>query len=278
MDKKTTYYWVRIYDYEFDRHGLEKGTLLDEFYLTDINGGREEAKLKVIERYCTNTAEQLKFAKPKKKNGIYAIVMESEKYWYDRFYTTIDTWCFWCSRPIKGKASEFPRAYIGEGLYYDSKDDVFTDLTQTAYFCTTNCEIHFKRSQKSDEGEFQVKEEGNNGDIFGYIYLIYNRAKNHYYIGQTRYLPFFRWQEHVKEGKKGHINDLSFSVLTEVSRNKSCNDQQNQQYLNSMESWWIEKYKFEGHQVFNISKPKITIEQLKERFNDMVIRQEQLQM
>jgi hypothetical protein len=43
-----------------------------------------------------------------------------------------------------------------------------------------------------------------------------------------------------------------------------------------MEAWWIEKYKQEGHQVFNISKPKITIASLKERFTEMVLRQEQM--
>ncbi|MGV2886153.1 GIY-YIG nuclease family protein [Paenibacillus taichungensis] len=278
MKSATTYFWVRVYDYNLERDGMEKGTLLDEFYLMDIEGGRAEAKQKVLEKYCTNTSKELKFAKPKKKSGIYAIITDTEKYWYDRFYAQIDTFCFWCTKPIKGKASEFPRSYIGDGHYYASRDTVFTDLTQTAYFCTTNCEIHFKRSQKSDEGEFQVKEEGNNGDIFGYIYLIYNRAEDQYYIGQTRYMPFFRWQEHVKEGKKGHISDLSFSVLTEICRDKTCDDQQNQQYLNNMEAWWIDKYRFEGHQVFNISKPKITIDYLKERFNDMVIRQEQMSL
>lgn len=275
MKITPSYYWIRVYDYDYERDGYEKGSLLDEFYLSDIENGREEVREKVKNMYCTNTAAQLKFAKPKKRNGTYAIIMESEKYWYDRFYAKIDTMCFWCTKPIKGKASEFPRAYIGEGSYYASRDSVFTDLNQTAFFCTTNCEVHFKRSIKSEEGEFQVKEEGNNGNVFGYIYLIYNRATDLYYIGQTRFLPFFRWQEHIKEGKKGNISDLTFCVLTEINRSAASSDQQNQLYLNSMEAWWIDKYKLEGHEVFNISKPKITIESLKERFNDMVIRQEQ---
>jgi len=89
-------------------------------------------------------------------------------------------------------------------------------------------------------------------------------------------LPFFRWQEHVKDGAKGHINDLVFSVLTEVNRSRECTDHENQQLLNSLEGWWVEKYTLEGHKVLNISKPKITIQSLKDRFNEMVIRQEQL--
>lgn len=272
----TSFYWVRVYDYDYSRDGSEKGSLLDEFYLTEMQGGRDEAKQLVIDRYCTNTSNELKFAKPKKKNGVYAIVMESEKYWYDRFYATLDTFCFWCTKRIKGKACEFPRAYIGESDHYKSRDEIFTDLTQTAYFCNTSCKYKFDNSQRGNEGEFQIKEAGCNGDVFGYIYLIYNRAEDQYYIGQTRFMPFFRWQEHVKDGQKGHINDLSFSVLTEVYRDKTQDEQYNQQFLSNMEAWWIQKYQSEGYNVFNVSKPRITLQELKERFNDMVIRQESL--
>jgi hypothetical protein len=186
MRSEVTYYWVRVFDYDFERDRYDKGTLLDEFYLKDVAGGREEAKKLVRERYCSNTGKELKFRKPKNQHGIYAIIMDSEKYWYDRFYATIDTHCFWCLKPIKGKASEFPRAYIGADKHNASRDDVFTDLEQTAYFCTTDCKIHFSRSQKSDEGEFQVKEEGRDGDVYGYIYLIYNRAEDHFYMRLNR--------------------------------------------------------------------------------------------
>jgi hypothetical protein len=279
MGVKGEYYWVRVFDYIFDRDSNEKGIMLDEFYLKDVPGGREEVKERVKEQYCSKTASDLKFSKPKKQtNGIYAIIMDSEKYWYDRFYTKVDTHCFWCLKPVKGKAGEFPREYIGDDFHYTQGDDIFGDLTKTAFFCCYDCKRHYSSSIRHNEGEFQMKEEGQNGDIFGYIYLIYNRAEDVNYIGQTRYMPFFRWQEHIKSGKKGNITDLSFSVLTEVFRNPTMNEDQNQLYLNSMEAWWIAKYEHERQSVVNVTKPKITIQYLRDRFNDMVLKQEQFQL
>lgn len=261
------YYWVRIFDYVFERDRHDKGILLDEFYLKDV-ASREEAKEQVKERYLGDTVAKLRFARPKADNdGVYAIVMDSNKFFFDRFYVQIDSHCFWCHTSIKGKASEFPRASIGDKPY----EDDLTDTSKTAYFCGYECRGKFNNSQRKDgEGEFQTKEEGLNGEVFGYIYLIYNRQEDTYYIGQTRYLPFFRWQEHVKDGGKGDLSDLSFSTLTAVRRHPTQSEEENKKLLNSMEAWWIDKYEHEGHKVFNVTRPRITIDELKDRFNDMV--------
>jgi hypothetical protein len=263
------YFWIRMFDYDPERDGFEKGSLLDEYYLDNVTT-REEAKAEVLTHYPHS---KVKFAKPKKSSGVYAIVMDSNKFFFDRFYTTIDTHCFWCHKPIKGFARDFPRSQVED----KAGRDEFAD--GTVYFCEYNCKRHFDNAlSPSSEGEFQEKEVGEDGDIFGYIYHIYNRSTNCHYIGQTRYMPFFRWQEHVKDGAKGDISDMVFSVLTEVRRLNSSSNDANQRYLNSMEAWWINKYIKEGFSVLNITKPKITIDQLKQRFDEMVARESQLQL
>lgn len=274
---KDTYFWVRVYDYVYDRDSHEKGVLLDEFYLKDVVGGRDGAKIEVKSRYVGQSSKDIGFSKPRKRDGLYAIVMDSNKFFFDRFYAHIETFCFWCHKPIKGKACDFPREFIGEGHWYHDGDDVFMDLDKTAYFCRYDCKRTFRDSLRF-EGEFQEKEEGRNGEVFGYIYLMYNRAKDVYYIGQTRFMPFFRWQEHIKEGKKGDIKDLTFSVLTEVNRRSSLSDELNQEYLNNVESWWIAKYREEGCEVFNIMNPKLTLSNLRERFQEMIKQQKQLSL
>jgi hypothetical protein len=276
MDDSNNYFWVRIYDYNHERDHYEKGTMLDEFYLKDC--GREEAKQAVKDKYCSGTSSKLSFAKPKKEtNGIYAIVMDSTKFYYERFYATINTHCFWCLKAIEGEASEFPHERINEKPQAFDYDNAYSGDGLTAFFCKYDCKSHFHYSQNPiGEGEWQSKEAGHDGDIFGYVYLMYNRAENIHYVGQTRFMPFFRWQEHIKDGSKGDISDLSFSVLAQVGRNKQQSDTDNQIYLNNIEAWWIAKHQHEQHKVFNITKPKITIEYLKERFNDMVIKQELL--
>lgn len=261
------YYWVRVYDYkkdEIEKNKVEdeflylddrKGILLDEFYLKDISS-REEAKSIVKSRYTGETAENLLFRKPKDKDGVYAIVMDSEKFFYDRFMTELDTICFFheCHKEIKGKKMFFPSKTIdNESVYFCSYD------------CLRKCNSHI-----FSEGEFQEKECGENGNVYGYIYQIYNRATNQYYVGQTKYLPFFRWQEHVKDGIKGNITDMVFLVLSEVRREGNLDNFQMQIILNNIEAWWIHKLFEEGYNAINITKQKITLSEMKEKYNDII--------
>lgn len=259
-----SYYWVRVFDYQKDRDQDDKGILLDEFYLKDAES-RNTVKDAVRNKYSGKSKIDLTFAKPKMKDGIYSIVMESDEFFYNRFNTTIDTFCFWhdCHKPIKGKLADFPKS-----VHYDEKSDNCTDL----YFCSYDCKKRFSDSLRCSEGEWQTKEEGLNGSVLGYIYHIYNRTTDTHYIGQTKYLPFFRWQEHVKSGEKGSISDLVFSVIAEVRRDYSKNSDANQQMLNSTEAWWIAKYKEEGYKTINISNPKITIAEMQQKFDEMVLR------
>lgn len=262
------YYWIRVYDYNFERDSSEKGTLLDEFYLKDIYEGRNEVKEVISKKYDTDFIKNLKYAKPRKKDGVYSIVMESSKFFYDRFMFNIDTLCFNCYKNIKGKAVEFPKKDLRSmDLFFSSELDL-TDLENTAYFCNSECKSSHIMKLKNVEGDFQIREEDPNRDIFGYIYEIYNREEDKYYVGQTKYMPFFRWQDHVKDGSKGDLCALSFSVITSI--NKSYQPSEDQKYMNSIESWWIQKYVAEGKSVFNIVIPTITIEDLKSKFLSMI--------
>lgn len=261
------YYWVRIYDYKKDdelkAHTDDytwenfKGTLLDEYYLCDEEMTRDIAKKQVVQKSGID-----KFAKPRKNDGIYAIVMESNQFFYDRFNVDVDTVCFNCSNPIKGKQKDFPCITHGEN------GDKY-------YFCSYECRrITQNKINPYTEGEFQEREGyESNGGVYGYIYHIYNRKTNMHYIGQTVYMPFFRWQEHVKSGHKGDITDLVFETVTEV-RVKS------QEYLNNIEAWWIRKFvnDYGKEHVMNISIPKITMEQLIEEYSRIVGGQQMIRI
>ncbi len=278
MENNIRYFWVRLFDYvyardsNYENESYGKGVLLDEYYLKDVDLSREETKKIVKDRCDGYLSNDLSFAKPKKRDGIYAIVIESSKFFFDRFYREINTFCFWhnCHKAIKGRYSDYPRTNLGYRNLTDKAED-------ERFFCSHECQHEFFKSLSPfSEGEFQEKEAGMNGSVFGYIYLIYNRVENTYYIGQTRFMPFFRWQEHIKNKSKGDIKDLTFSVLTEVPKNNSQSDAYNQQYLNSIEAWWISKYQEEGYQVKNITNPKITIEYLQQKYDEMIKRTLQL--
>lgn len=246
------YFWVRIYDYDIERDSYEKGTLLDEFYIKGEEETRDTAKELVKEKY---NKLDIKFAKPRKKNGIYAIIMDSDEFYYDWFYKEIDTICFYCHKHIKGKWRDFPKRNYGDDEYY---------------FCSYECKNKLDSNLRY-EGEFQEKESISE-NIAGYIYHMYNRVENKHYIGQTMYLPFFRWQEHIKSGGKGNITDITFDVITEV---RCSRKEDPKKILNNIEAWWINKYIEEGYDVFNVTVPRLTIDDYKNKFNEMIKREVQ---
>ena len=297
------YYWVRIYDYQYDdiKRQIEdelkvkenqyapnkenetfwgkpsfefedwmisrdeKGTLLDEYYIFGEELSRDQAKSQVKQKSSVD-----KFAKPRGgKNGIYAIIMDSDKHWYERFAIEIDTYCFNCGKRIVGKEKDFPKFYP---IQYDQRwctteESGISEYDENTkyHFCSYDCRRETTGKLRGDEGEWQEREGyDSNGGVYGYIYHIFNRMNGMHYIGQTRYMPFFRWQEHVKNGGKGDICDLTFETICEV-RIKS------QEYLNNIEAWWIQQFihNYGKDKVMNISTPKPTIQRLVEQFNNL---------
>lgn len=261
------YFWVRIYDYKNSNDLKEyttaedwdnrKGTLLDEYYLCGEELTRERAKKQVREKSGVE-----KFAKPRKSDGVYALIMESTQFFYDRFNVEVDTICFNCHKPIKGKMKDFLNTTADNGEKY--------------FFCCWDCkrEALNKISPYNSEGEWQDREGyETNGSVYGYIYHIYNRKLNMHYIGQTIYMPFFRWQEHAKQHIKGDITDLIFETITEV-RVKS------QEYLNNIEAWWIRKFidEYGKENVMNVSVPRITMEDLQREYTKIVGGQMKMKM
>lgn len=260
------YYWIRIFDYkdddelkeytEIDVWEARRGTLLDEYYLCGEGMTREEVKKAVKERSGVE-----KFAKPRKHSGVYALILDSSLFFYERFMTEVDTFCLNCHKKIKGKVKDFPRITVDNG--------------ETYRFCSYDCKrVTYNKVNPYSEGEFQEREGyESNGGVYGYIYHIYNRSTDMHYIGQTVYMPFFRWQEHVKSGLKGSITDLVFETVAEV-RIKS------QEYLNNIEAWWIQKFVHEygKERVMNITVPKLTMEDLIKEFERQVLGQMRLEM
>ena len=269
-NRLMNYFWIRIFDYKEDTELKEdmsqydwnnqKGTLLDEYYLCGEDLKRESVKEKVKERSNVE-----RFAKPRKNNsGVYALIMDSNEFFYNRFTKEVDCICFNCHKAIKGKEKDFPSMTH----YPDSEkgEDKY-------YFCSWEC--YREVSQKVNpynEGDWQQRENyETNGGVYGYIDHIYNRKTNMHYIGQTVYMPFFRWQEHARQHIKGDLVDLTFETITEV-RVKS------QEYLNNIEAWWIRKFihDYGKENVMNLTVPKITMSDLVRDYKNIIEGQQSL--
>lgn len=259
------YYWIRIFDYNYERDGSSKGTKLDEFYLKNIED-REKIK-NIIKNKCnTLKLNDIYFRRPKKKNVVYAIILDSTEFFYNRFCNEIDTFCFFCHKKIKGKEMYFKNKVLSD------EDD---HHNKKVYFCDYDCLSRFKDAiyYSKLEGEFQQKAKQHN-NILGYIYHIYNRVEDKHYIGQTMYMPFFRWQEHIKNGDKGNICDMIFDVITEIYHNNKKTTEENKRYINNIEAWWINKFKQDGCRVFNIKIPKVkALKDFEEKFNQLLLEE-----
>ena len=62
---------------------------------------------------------------------------------------------------------------------------------------------------------FITREDFKRDDIEGYIYKISKKSTGEFYIGQTKYLPIFRWGQHLKTDRfyMTGILDYQFEVI-----------------------------------------------------------------
>lgn len=69
----------------------------------------------------------------------------------------------------------------------------------------------------------------------GYIYKITKKSSNEIYIGQTKYLPIFRWGQHLKTErfKLNDIDNYTFEVIEKVK---------NKDDILKREEYWINYY------------------------------------
>ena len=255
------YYCVRIYDFKladnekskgYGHLDETKGTLLDEYYVCGENLTRDKAKEIVKNRSNVN-----RFAKPKKSDELYAILMDSNKSYADYCCKRVHTKCLCCGKDINGMYYGFPKETI------DGKEYVF---------CDWKCKQRFYADTGMIEGEWQEREDFNNTGNIGYIYHIYNRRTDKHYVGKSLYMPFFRWQEHVKSKLKGDICDLMFEVITEVPYDQRKSEADNKLILNDVEAWWIKKFiqDFSEDNVMNITKPALKVSDFIQKWERLV--------
>ena len=266
------YFLVYIYDYDVYRDGNDEGILMDKFFTKEktVADCYKSLVKKYPQSFCnkiyidkTSLLEDYK-AKRKSK-GLYMSVSVVDETIYNHETVELDDICFYCHTPIKGKESSFPKEKISLADEYDYDYGDEEEMI-TVHFCSHQCKQSYLHDINPDETpKTLTRTTEASGKVFGYIYHIYNRIQNAHYIGQTKFLPFFRWQEHVKSLKKGQLKDLEFYVIAEIA---VCDNAK--QLLNDTETWWINKYKDEGYNTFNIVEPKVSKRAFKEKYDAMV--------
>ena len=198
---------------------------------------REHFKELIKEEYGNNIA----FRNSKKLNvgDLYCIIIAEHCYNTERYFNRIEYTCACCGCKVVGYVDKSERL-----SNWEIKSELFNqfDNYDNLRFCTYKCKEHFikKEHQKGladgliDES-FITREDFKNNDIAGYIYKISKKSTGEFYIGQTIYLPIFRWGQHLKTERfdmKG-ILDYQFEVIEIVPITENILER---------EKYYIQKY------------------------------------
>jgi hypothetical protein len=112
-------------------------------------------------------------------------------------------------------------------------------------FCSESCRYDFvekehKKLMKDknmdfDPNEWISQDMFSNNDIAGYIYRITKKSTGEFYIGQTSYVPIFRWGQHLRSDRFpiSDIHDYTFEVIETVPLGTNILEREN---------YWIHKY------------------------------------
>ncbi len=255
----------RIYEKLDMREQNEWGYFDDKKIISQevcLANSREEFKKIITELY---SPEPIYFANSKKRKvgDLICIIISDNAYDAERYLLVKDYECENCKR--KFKATQKTVANFSE---WDLRN--FKDICEEKYltmeneiigmsFCCRYCYHAIK-----DKINKELKEYAYDNDLTcnswitkdsfssisdGFIYMISKKSTGEFYVGQTRYVPIFRWGQHLltKRFKIENIEDYVFEVL------EVCDKEE----LNYKEAYWINKKRDENsHLSLNKFIPK----------------------
>lgn len=226
-DESEKSYTYGFFDSEVNRKLIDSGYVFAE--------NRDEFKSIIKETY-----PNINFGR--KKNAPigfqYCSVVYHNK--YDKSKSQILSYkCDYCNKEVFNDIFSTPYNlyqtyhYIGIGKKTDNK----------YYYCSQECKDKhcevLKQEEQNKNGnnyvdEFITKESFSNYND-GFIYKISKKSTGEFYIGQTRYVPIFRWGQHLRTERFDikNICDYLFEVIEICSIDK----------LNERESHYINLYK-----------------------------------
>lgn len=250
----------------FDYAGLEKEDNGIRFYdskkeiLMDcvVCDTRDQFKEIIKDRFGENIA--FKYSKKLKPGDLYCIIIGEHCWNTERYFNKIEFTCDECGAKITTylnstniyRISDSDIKYYLFGSEHDSKGNPFKEMK----FCSGRCLSKYIDEEKhrlkpDSEDEFWVtKDMFTEENTSGYVYKITKKSTGEFYVGQTQYLPVFRWAQHLKTSRfpQKNITDYKFEVIEIVPKGENLLDR---------ETYWIQEcYKANPDKSLNISQTK----------------------
>lgn len=185
--------------------------------------------------------DNISFRNTKKLNvgDLYCIIIGEHCYNTERYFNRIEYTCACCGGKVVGYIDNSARIENWEvRRELCNQLDKYADLR----FCSYKCKEHFIAKERAKcladglvDESFITREDFKRDDIAGYIYKISKKSTDEFYIGQTKYLPIFRWGQHLKTDRFhcSGILDYQFEVIEIVPITENILER---------EKYYIQKY------------------------------------
>jgi len=215
------------------------------FYSSASKGSNIELLMDVIvcdsrdqfKSIIRDTYGNIPFAYSKKlqPGDMYCIIIGEHCFTTERYFNRIEFECDNCHAHVTTYYSR-PIAFEDYEIRHD-----FYNIQDYKYkrFCCTKCKDQYKYDEKlklkpEDDSEFFVTRDMFTSKIAGYIYKITKKSTREFYVGQTKYMPMFRWAEHMKTDRfpVDNITDYLFEIIEIVSLTEN---------LLNRETYWIQR-------------------------------------
>lgn len=183
--------------------------------------------------------ENIRFAYSKKLEvgDIYCIIIGEHCWNTEKYFNRIEFDCDYC----KSKTTGFVNSQITISHWDMERLLNQYDKYGNKKFCCMRCKERFveqeagKISEQTDASNlFVTKDMFTNYNIAGYIYKITKKSTGEFYVGQTIYVPIFRWGQHLTTERFNirDILDYKFEVIEKVTKDDNILER---------EKYWIQK-------------------------------------
>ena len=198
---------------------------------------RDEFKSIIKDEYGENIS--FKYSKNLKPGDLYCIIIGENCYNSEQYFNKVQYNCDYCKATVT--------TYIKKPIDIDDYTIKYKLLNLQQYtkkrFCSHKCkEKYIQEEQEKLKAENQdyldeswiSRSDFINRDLSGYIYKITKKSTGEFYVGQTVYLPIFRWGQHLKTDRFNINNllDYKFEVIELVPKNENILER---------EKYWIQK-------------------------------------
>lgn len=176
------------------------------------------------------------YSKKLKPKSLYCIIIGEHAYDCERYFNKVEYKCDHCGAKIT--------TYVHKPICFDNFDIKYKFFGIESYrekrFCSGKCKSDYMEKVRNilkpdDEQQFFIdKDMFINEQYAGYIYKITKKSTGEFYIGQTQYIPIFRWGQHLKTERFDAKNILDYQFETIEIVKKGDN-------ILEREKYWIQK-------------------------------------